>query len=156
MPSARAAGAKLWTIAVAVFKSELYRFLRQERPTDEEIAAGAAWPAGYVHLPQGLDAERVKQLVAEQLVTVKTKRGFDQLEWQKLRDRNETLDCRVYARAAAWVLGVDRYAEARWKQLEDQLVSRSPRPPPGRAAAGPSYRPAPPRRQVAPSSWLTE
>ena len=154
-------GARLWTIAVAVFKSELYRFLRQERPTDEEIAAGAAWPAGYVHLPQGLDAERVKQLVAEQLVTVKTRRGFDKLEWQKLRARNETLDCRVYARAAAWVLGIDRFAEARWKQLEEQLAAqpsesaeRSASPPSAPAAA--SSRPAPPRRQVVPSSWITE
>ena len=47
----------------------------------------------------------MKQLVAEQLVTVRTKRGFQRLEWQKLRERNEALDCRVYARAAAWLVG---------------------------------------------------
>ena len=117
-----------------MFKSELYRFLRQDRPTDEDLAAGVAYPAGYVHLPKGLDAERVKQLVAEQLVTVKTKRGFDRLEWQKLRARNETLDCRVYARAAAWVLGIDRFAEARWKQLEDQLMAE-----PSTEAAGAAW-----------------
>jgi phage terminase large subunit GpA-like protein len=34
---------------------------------------------------------------------VKTKRGFARLEWQKLRERNEALDTRVYARAAAWI-----------------------------------------------------
>ena len=121
-----------------MFKSELYRFLRQDRPTDEEIAAGVAWPAGYVHLPQGLDAERVKQLVAEQLVTVKTKRGFDRLEWQKLRARNETLDCRVYARAAAWVLGIDRFADGRWAQLEGNSGGQSAedRGTAGSAAAG--------------------
>jgi hypothetical protein len=33
------------------------------------------------------DAEWIKQLVAEQLVTVKTRRGFTRLEWQKLRER---------------------------------------------------------------------
>jgi phage terminase large subunit GpA-like protein len=60
----------------------------------------AACPAGTVHLPRGIDAEWVKQLVAEQLVTVKTRRGFTRLEWQKLRERNEALNCRVYARAA--------------------------------------------------------
>jgi phage terminase large subunit GpA-like protein len=54
-----------------------------------------------VHLPRGTDAEWVKQLVGERLVTVKTKRGFSRFEWQKLRERNEALDCRVYARAAA-------------------------------------------------------
>jgi phage terminase large subunit GpA-like protein len=52
-------------------------------------------------------------LTAEQLVTVKNKRGFAKLEWQKLQERNEALDCRVYARAAAWIAGADRWSEAR-------------------------------------------
>jgi phage terminase large subunit GpA-like protein len=90
-------------------------------PTDEEIAGGASYPAGYMHLPRGADAEWVKQLVGEQLVTVKTKRGFSRLEWQKLRERNEALDCRVYARAAAWIAGADRWTEATWRTLEQQV-----------------------------------
>ena len=114
-------GARLWTIAVATFKSEAYRYLRLLAPTDEEIAAGAKFPAGYVHLPRGSDAEWIKQLVGEQLVTVKTKRGFNRLEWQKLRERNEALDCRVYARAAAWIAGADRWTEAMWRNLEQQI-----------------------------------
>jgi phage terminase large subunit GpA-like protein len=63
----------------------------------------------------------VKQLVGEQLVTVKTKRGFTRLEWQKLRERNEALDCRVYARAAVWIAGADRWTEAMWRELEQQV-----------------------------------
>ena len=114
-------GARLWTIAVATFKSETYRYLRLSAPTDEEIAAGARCPAGYVHLPNGTEAEWLKQLVGEQLVTVKTKRGFSRLEWQKLRERNEALDCRVYARAAAWIAGADRWTEAMWRNLEQQV-----------------------------------
>ena len=114
-------GARLWTIAVATFKSETYRYLRLSAPTDEEIAAGAKCPAGYVHLPNGTEAEWLKQLVGEQLVTVKTKRGFSRLEWQKLRERNEALDCRVYARAAAWIAGADRWTEAMWRNLEQQV-----------------------------------
>jgi phage terminase large subunit GpA-like protein len=114
-------GARLWTVAVATFKSETYRFLRLSRPTDEEIAAGTPYPAGYVHLPRGMEAEWVKQLVAEQLVSVRTKRGFARLEWQKLRERNEVLDCRVYARAAAWIAGADRWTEATWRDLEAQV-----------------------------------
>jgi phage terminase large subunit GpA-like protein len=85
------------------------------------MAAGSKWPAGYIHLPRGVDAEWVKQLVAEQLVAVKTKRGFQRLEWQKLRERNEALDCRVYARAAAWIAGADRWTEAMWRDLEQQV-----------------------------------
>jgi phage terminase large subunit GpA-like protein len=115
-------GARLWTVAVATFKSETYRFLRHDRPTDEAIAAGAGFAAGYLHLPQGTDAEWTRQLVAEQLVTVKTRRGFSKLEWQKLRERNEALDCRVYARAAAWIAGADRWSEGRWAELEKQLA----------------------------------
>ena len=114
-------GARLWTIAVSTFKSETYRYLRLSAPTDEEIAAGAKCPAGYVHLSNGTEAEWLKQLVGEQLVTVKTKRGFQRLEWQKLRERNEALDCRVYARAAAWIAGADRWTEAMWRNLEQQV-----------------------------------
>jgi phage terminase large subunit GpA-like protein len=116
-------GARLWTVAGSTFKTETYRFLRLERPTDEELVSGLRYPAGTLHLPMWADAEWCKQLVAEQLVTVKTKRGFTRLEWQKIRERNEALDCRVYARAAAWILGADRWPEAKWKDLEAQLGS---------------------------------
>ena len=52
-------GARLWTVAVATFKSETYRFLRHDRPTDEEIEAGGPVPRAIVHLPRGVDAEWV-------------------------------------------------------------------------------------------------
>ena len=74
-----------------------------------------------MHLPHWVETEWLKQFVAEQLVTVRTKRGFAQLEWQKLRERNEALDCRVYARAAAWIAGADRWTDEKWRDLEDQL-----------------------------------
>jgi len=112
-------GARLWTVAVATFKSETYRFLRLAAPTGE---VGERHPAGFVHLPRGVDAEWIKQLVGEQLVTVKTRRGFTRPEWQKLRERNEALDCRVYARAAAWIAGADRWPERKWRELELQVA----------------------------------
>jgi phage terminase large subunit GpA-like protein len=115
-------GARLWTVAVATFKSETYRFLRAAAPAGE----GERHSAGFIHLPRGIDAEWVKQLVAEQLVTVKTRRGFTRLEWQKLRERNEALDCRVYARAAAWIAGIDRWSERKWQELEKQLGIEPP------------------------------
>jgi phage terminase large subunit GpA-like protein len=65
----------------------------------------------------------------------RVRRGFARLEWQKLRERNEALDCRVYARAAAWIAGVDRMPETTWGQLEerhglsDEPVHRPPAPP---------------------------
>ena len=116
-------GVRLWTVAVSTFKSETYRFLRLERPTDEELAAGSVHPPGTIHLPAWAESEWCKQFVAEQLVTVKTRRGFQRLEWQKLRERNEALDCRVYARAAAWIAGADRWPDEKWRDLEDQLLA---------------------------------
>jgi phage terminase large subunit GpA-like protein len=119
-------GARLWTVAVSTFKAETYRFLRLDRPTDEEIADGINHPPGTIHLPGWADSEWCKQFVAEQLVTVKNKRGFQRLEWQKLRERNEALDARVYARAAAWIMGVDRWSDDRWQALETELRDSSP------------------------------
>jgi phage terminase large subunit GpA-like protein len=139
-------GARLWTVATSTFKAETYRFLRQNRPTTVELTAGASFPAGTVHLPGWADGEWLKQLTAEQLVTVRTKRGFARLEWQKLRERNEALDARIYARAAAWILGADRWPEARWQDLERQLALDEERD--SGEAARPAPRPAPRRRTV--------
>ena len=116
-------GARLWTVAASTFKAETYRFLRLDRPTSEEIEGGGTFSPGTVHLPRWADSEWLKQLVAEQLVTVRNKRGFARLEWQKLRERNEALDCRVYARAAAWIAGADRWSEAHWRELERQVAA---------------------------------
>ena len=83
-------------------------------------ATGMLDAPGTIHLPGWADTEWLKQLVAEQLVTIRNKRGYAHQEWQKVRERNEALDCRVYARAAAWILGADRWDEATWRRLEAQ------------------------------------
>jgi phage terminase large subunit GpA-like protein len=149
-------GARLWTVAVSTFKAETYRFLRLDRPTAEDLAAGASFPPGTVHLPDWVESEWLKQFVAEQLVTVKTKRGFARLEWQKLRERNEALDCRVYARAAVWIAGADRWPEARWADLEAQLGGGEDPQPDAPAAAGSIRRMARPvRRRSVRSSYMS-
>jgi len=61
-----------------------YRFLRLERPSDEDRDLGVYDPPGTVHLPDWIDTEWLKQFVAEQLVTVRNKRGYARQEWQKL------------------------------------------------------------------------
>jgi len=151
-------GARLWTVAGSTFKAETYRYLRLERPTDEELASGGRYPAGTVHLPSWADAEWCKQLVAEHLVSVRTRRGFTKLEWQKLRERNEALDCRVYGRAVAWILGADRWSDAKWLDLETQVrgpevsVPETSNDPP---AAGVIRRPVRRGRRVFKSSYVT-
>ena len=92
-----------------------------------------------MHLPRAVDAEWIKQLVAEQLRTTKDRRGFARQEWAKLRDRNEALDCAVLARAALWLLGADRYGDRFWQQLRDQIADAPmmPAPPPTAATSQP-------------------
>lgn len=137
-------GARLWRVAVSTFKSETYRFLRKDRPTDEDLEADG-FPPGYVHFPTGVDEEFFKQLTAENLVTRQDRRGFSRYEWVKIRDRNETLDCRVYARAAAYALGADFWPSHRWDRAEqaaENMEGRTDVPPhPKPAASGPEDGP---------------
>jgi phage terminase large subunit GpA-like protein len=88
-------------------------------------------------------------------VTVKSKRGFTKLEWQKLRERNEALDLRVYARAAAWIVGADRWPEARWADLEAQLgPTAGEKPDVTTPAAGTVSPRATARRRTVRSSYM--
>ena len=136
-------GARLWSVATATFKAETYRHLRLERRSDEARAAGAPHPPGTIHLPDWADSEWLKQLVAEQLVTIRNKRGYARQEWQKMRERNEALDARVYARAAAWILGADRFDERMWRDLETQAGVETPPPAQAPEPAGPAHEDAP-------------
>ncbi len=143
-------GGKLWTVATATFKSEFYRMLRHAMPID-----GEDFPAGYVHIPAWAPADLVQQMVAEQMVTARDRRGFEKREWRKVRARNEALDCRVYARAALWVVGADRFGDAFWGKVSPRPVVREvervdvPAPPPPVA-----QRQAGRRRKVVHSSWM--
>jgi phage terminase large subunit GpA-like protein len=56
-------------------------------------------------------------LTAEQLVT-RIHKGYPRSKWQKMRERNEALDCRIYARAAAIAIGIDRWSEVKWNTLK--------------------------------------
>ena len=131
-------GLNLWTVAVSTYKLDLYRRLWLSR------GDGVGYPQGWVHLPEWLDGSLVKQLVAEQLVTHKTRNGFARNEWRKLRD-NEALDCAVYARAALAVLGSDRYGERFWTIMGSQIAVPEPEPalpaPPARAGTAIRLRP---------------
>jgi phage terminase large subunit GpA-like protein len=146
-------GLNLWTVSVSVFKKELYKHLGLDKPTGEQLAAGFTYPNGFVHLPDTTSDEWIKQVVAEQQVVVRSRHGFGaRTEWRQLRPRNEALDCRVYARAAVWLSGADRWGDARWRALEEQLglealPARNPPPPPANpsngAMAPPAAAPAP-------------
>lgn len=108
-------GVRLWPVATSILKSELYRWLKLPKPTEEN----EEYPPGYCHFPQ-IDREFFEQITAEQYVS-KTVKGFQKFYWQKLRDRNEALDMRIYARAAAIQFGMDHFEERRWRQFRDAI-----------------------------------
>lgn len=61
---------------------------------------------GYIHFGDGLTDEYFRQLTAEKVVT-RYHKGFPVREYQKMRPRNEALDCFVYSIAAYAIIGVN-------------------------------------------------
>jgi terminase, large subunit len=132
-------GIKLWRVGVDAAKDLLLGQLSIEVPGP-----------GYIHFSKDLPREFYEQLTAEQRVLAKVK-GRDAYRWIKRRPRNEQLDNRNYALHAAMGLGLHKYTEERWLQLE-----RAVQPPPdlfssasaandSRGTAAPPQS-APPRR----------
>ncbi len=144
-------GFMVWPVGSSFCKSELYGFLRKDKPTDEQLEAGEPYPSGYCHYPK-YPEEFFKQLTAERLVTVKDRRGFPYREWRKLRERNEALDCRVYARAAASSVGIDRFTDKAWEKMERMMGKSLPS---GKKATAQKKDIAPPRgRKVIGSNYI--
>lgn len=121
-----ARGYKVWPIGVDIAKSEFYGWLRLEIPSTE---SGDPFPPGFCHFPE-YGEEYFKQITAEQIVPITSRKGFTALEWQLIPGRqNHWLDCRVYARAAAAVVGLDRLAAAK-RVRPPQKTQASAKPPP--------------------------
>lgn len=128
-------GYKVWPVVGGIAKSELYGFLRLEAPTD-----GGPYPPGWCHFPE-YDDDYFKQLTSEQLVSKRNKRGFTVMTWALIPGReNHVLDCRAYARAAATLVGLDRFQESDWRALESSL--------------GPAEQRATPSAPARRDSWL--
>jgi len=107
-------GVRVWPVNVSMAKAELYGWLRAQRPDD-----GSAFPPGWCHFPQ-MPIEFFRSLTAEQYV-LRVHKGFRRGEWVKVRERNEALDTRNYARAAAERFGLSRMNDGDWSRLERQL-----------------------------------
>ena len=117
-------GGKLWPLGTDIAKHELYANLRQMPP-----AEGERTPNGFAHFPEYAE-EYFRQLCAEQCTphVVKGSGGAAPrrvFAWEKIRERNEALDCRVYARAAAAIVGVDRWGPEDWLALASGAVSEN-------------------------------
>lgn len=115
-------GYRVWPVNGNMIKSELYGWLGLR------LAEDGAAPPGYCHFPE-YDEEFFRQLTAEHLVSIVNRRTHRvRMEWQVIPNReNHWLDTRIYARAAAAVLGLDRMAPP---------PARPPAPSPPVAAPG--------------------
>ena len=135
----RRRGLRPWLINVSMAKVELYGRLDMEPPEDSE------YPPGWVHYPPMAD-EWFKQLTAEQWVA-RVVKGYRKGQWEKTRERNEVLDCRIYARAAAEHVGMSRFTDAHWTALEEQMKPVTP------SVQATRQQPAPVRRKTR-SRWM--
>ena len=85
----------LFPIGVDTVKDLIFARLRIQEPG-----------SGYVHFNDILQDEYFRQLTAEKAVT-RFHRGFKKRVFEKVRPRNEALDCMVYSIAAYSILGVN-------------------------------------------------
>jgi phage terminase large subunit GpA-like protein len=101
-------GIKLWEVGTDTAKDLFFGRLLVNRPGP-----------GYVNFPAGLDDDYYAQLTAEHRVMQRTATG-DKFRWVKKRagQRNEKLDCAVYALFVAHLLDLHRYTETMWDRLE--------------------------------------
>ncbi|ABK45313.1 phage terminase GpA [Magnetococcus marinus MC-1] len=129
----------LFIVGVDACKEAILSRLRIEEPGP-----------GYLHFPMQRDGDYFKQLTAESVVT-RYHKGRPIREWKKRdSDRNEALDCRVYAMAALQGLiamgfrlnmAVEKIAE---HPLKDAM------PEPGKV----QQKKIKPKRRVIQSSWV--
>ncbi len=112
---------KVWNVAVSIIKTELYGWLNLQRLDNEP------YPKGYCHFPM-YDEQHFRSLTAEKLTYSKNKKGYPITEWKKHYERNERLDCRVYARAAAYVIGIDKLTDLQWLEKKQESLQLIPQP----------------------------
>lgn len=139
-------GYRVWPVAVAIAKAELYGWLRLA------VLDDGARPGGFCHFPE-YDEEFFRQLTAEHLVTTRKRNGFTSVEWQIIAGReNHFLDARIYARAAASVKGLDRHLAAAGaaSAADPVAIATAPADP-----VEPAAPPTPPRVPPAsPGGWF--
>ena len=121
----RIGSVRVWPVGSSFLKEELYSWLRLEK--DENDIP----PPCYCHFPEYAE-HYFRGLTAEDFVSKLNKRGYLRTEWIKNYDRNEPLDCRNYARAAAAICGLDRMKPEHFDALmgERKKVVRTEIPQP--------------------------
>jgi phage terminase large subunit GpA-like protein len=107
-------------------KDYLIRKMRLDPPIANE-----GYPPGYIHLNDWVTEDEVQQMVSERKIKKVNKKGYVDIEWRKKPgDRNEALDCFVYAHAGAVAMGLWNAPAFFWEDREELYKRRKPRPEP--------------------------
>jgi len=115
-------GYKVWSIGTGIVKRELYGWLRLKPPLND----GDEYQSGFCHFPE-YGESFFKEMTSEHLISVTNRKGYSIKEWVKKPGReNHFLDCRVYARAAASLCGLDRLVSK--KKTRDAPRASAPQP----------------------------
>lgn len=101
---------KVFHVGVSMIKSELYGYLKLIKNID------GTYPPGFCHFPE-YNTEFFRGITAEKLERKTNAKNFNVFQWVKSYKRNEPLDCRVYARAAAAIFNMDLFTEEHWNYL---------------------------------------
>jgi phage terminase large subunit GpA-like protein len=111
---------QVWQVDTHMLKSEIFGALQLDWTPSAETPSA---PTGFVHLPtatSGHDlSEALDQLTAEVLVQIPQRNGLVKHEFRKVRQRNEALDCAVYALSAAYhpTINMASLTPDRWAAL---------------------------------------
>lgn len=117
-------GVRVWPVDSGVGKEDLYGRLAQDRPLEESDP----FPPGYCHFPE-YGQEWFKGLTSETLVRRRVKSGRIVHDWEVIPGRrNEPLDVRNYATAAATILGIDRWTRQDWDVARGLAPQSAPEP----------------------------
>ena len=113
-------GIKVFSVAVGIAKLEFYNNLRKGADVAEDgVTTSPTRPASCI-CPRSMPSSS-SSCAPSSWSPGATAMALPIREWQKMRERNEALDCYVYARAAASAAGLDRFEERHWRELERQL-----------------------------------
>lgn len=121
---------RVWSVGSNVIKRELFSWFRVDPPKGENHPL-EAYPFGFCFFPDDYQDTYFKGLCSETEV-VKLVNGFPRYYFKKVYERNEPLDCRCYARAAASTLGVDSVKPEAIDRLEKRSRGVSAAPPKSR------------------------
>jgi phage terminase large subunit GpA-like protein len=101
---------KVYHVGVSMIKSELYGYLKLVKGED------GTTPNGFCHFPE-YGTDYFRGITAEKLERKTNSKNFNVFQWVKYYKRNEPLDCRVYARAAAAIYNMDLFPDTYWDAL---------------------------------------